>query len=192
MGSTYRLYPIIVLGLLAGASVWLERVTRVEDPAAAAVEQTGPDFIANGTRVVGYGANGAQRYELFADRLSHFPQGDITRLDMPRLRMISEGRETRITARHAEVSPGGEQVDMQGEVRVRRPAVADDPALALDSETLTVWPDAYRARTDSPVLLTRGATRADALGMRADNLFGTLELIGKVHVNMPRRQGPAS
>jgi lipopolysaccharide export system protein LptC len=190
--NSYRLYPIIMLALLAGASVWLERVTRVDEPAAEAAEQTGPDFIAEHTRVVGYGANGAQRYELFADRLSHFPQGDITRLDMPRLRMINEGRETHITALHAEVSPGGEQVDMQGEVRVRRPAVADDPALALDSETLTVWPDTHRAHTDSPVQLTRGSTRADAQGMRADNLFGTLELIGQVHVNMPRRQGSAS
>jgi lipopolysaccharide export system protein LptC len=190
--NSYRLYPIVVLGLLAGASVWLERITRVDEPAAEAMAQTGPDFIAEHTRVVGYGTDGSQRYELFADRLSHFPQGDVTRLDMPRLRMINEGRETRITARQAEVSPGGEQVDMQGEVRVRRPAAADDPALALDSETLRIWPDAYRARTDSPVQLARGTTRADALGMRADNLFGTLELIGKVRVNMPRRQGPAS
>ncbi len=92
----------------------------------------------------------------------------------------------------AEVSPGGEQVDMRGEVKVRRPGAADDPALALDSETLTVWPDSYRALTDSPVVLTRGNTRADALGMRADNLFGTLELLGQVRVNMPRRQGSAS
>ena len=192
MVNSYRIYPIIMLALLAGASLWLERITRVDEPAAAAAEQTGPDFTAEHTRVVGYGANGAQRYELFADRLTHFPQGDITRLDMPRLRMINEGRETHITARHAEVSPGGEQVDMQGEVRVRRPAVANDPALALDSETLTVWPDSHRALTDSPVQLTRGTTRADAQGMRADNLFGTLQLIGQVHVNMPRRQGPAS
>ena len=81
---------------------------------------------------------------------------------------------------------------MRGTVRVHRPGTANDPALSLDSETLTVWPDSYRARTDSPVQLRRGTTRADALGMRADNLFGTLELIGKVRVDMPGRQGPAS
>lgn len=190
--NTYRLYPIIVLALLAGASVWLERVTRIDDPVGSQTEQTGPDFIAEHTRVVGFAADGSQRYELFADRMTHFPQGDITRLEQPRLRMINQGRETRVTAMQAEVSPGGEQVDMRGEVKVRRPGAADDPALALDSETLTVWPDSYRALTDSPVVLTRGNTRADALGMRADNLFGTLELLGQVRVNMPRRQGSAS
>ena len=191
MLNTYRLYPIVVLGLLAGASIWLERVTRIDEPVTS-IEQTGPDFIANNTRVVGYGADGAQRYELLAERLSHFPQGDLTRLDMPQLRMTNEGRETRITARQGEVSPGGEHVDMQGDVRVRRPASAGAPALALDSDTLTVWPESHRARTDSPVHMTRGATRADAQGLRADNLFGTLELIGQVRVSMPRRQGPAS
>jgi lipopolysaccharide export system protein LptC len=189
--NTYRVYPIVALALLAGASVWLERITRINEPNAAAVH-SGPDFIAEGTRVVGYAADGSQRYELIAERLSHFPQDDITRLEQPRLRMNNDGRETHISAQHADVSLGGEQVDMQGDVRVRRPAAANDPALALDSETLRVWPDAHRASTDSPVQMTRGTTHAQALGMRADNLFGTLELIGKVRVNMPRRQGSTS
>ena len=65
--------------------------------------------------------------------------------------------------------------------------------MALDSETLTVWPEAQRARTDSKVVMTRGAGRASAQGMRADNLFGTLELIGEVSATMPpRRQGSSS
>ena len=76
---------------------------------------------------------------------------------------------------------------------MRRPGQAGALPLALDSETLTVWPDAQRARTDSPVLMTRGTARASARGMRADNLFGTLELIGEVSTTMPpRRQGSPS
>ena len=189
--DTWRRSPIFALAALAGASVWLERVTRIDEPAIQG-EQTGPDFIAEQTRVVGFGADGSQRYELLAERLEHFPASDITRLHQPRLHMKGADNETLITARQADVSPGGEQVDLAGEVKVRRPGAADDPALALDSETLTVWPDSYRALTDSPVVLTRGNTRADALGMRADNLFGTLELLGQVRVNMPRRQGSAS
>ena len=47
--NTYRLYPILVLALLAGASVWLERVTRIDDPVGSQTEQTGPDFIAEHT-----------------------------------------------------------------------------------------------------------------------------------------------
>ena len=193
MINSYRLYPIVVLAVLAGASVWLERVTRSDEAGTAPVTQSGPDFIAEGTRVVSYGADGAQRYELVAERLEHFPAGDITRLHEPRLQLRGEEGTTTITARTADVSPGGEQVDLAGEVRVRRPGSADALPLALDSETLSVWPDAQRARTDSPVVMTRGAGRASARGMRADNLFGTLELIGEVSTTMPpRRQGSSS
>ena len=190
--DTWRLYPVFALALLAGGSVWLERITRIDDPAAS-IEQTGPDFIAHDTRVVGFGADGAQRYELVAERLEHFPVGDITRLHTPRLQLHGAEGTTTITARVADVSPGGEQVDLTGEVRVRRPGQAGALPLALDSETLAVWPDAQRAHTDSPVLMTRGAGRATAKGMRADNLFGTLELIGEVSTTMPpRRQGSPS
>ncbi|HRO35751.1 LPS export ABC transporter periplasmic protein LptC [Thauera sp.] len=190
--DTWRPYPVFALALLAGGSIWLERITRIEDPVTS-LEQTGPDFIAHDTRVTGFGGDGAQRYELVAERLEHFPAGDITRLHEPRLQLRGEEGTTTITARTADVSPGGEQVDLAGEVRVRRPGSADTLPLALDSETLSVWPDAQRARTDSPVVMTRGAGRASARGMRADNLFGTLELIGEVSTTMPpRRQGSSS
>lgn len=190
--DTWRIYPVIALAALAGGSIWLERITRVNEPLAQAV-QTGPDFIAEATRVTGFGADGRQRYELLAERLEHFPADDTTRLHMPRLHMQQVGSETFITARRADVSPGGEQVNLSGEVRVRRPGTADALPLTLDSDTLSVWPDAHRAQTDSPVLLTRGAGRATAQGMRADDLFGTLELIGEVKTHMPpRRQGSPS
>lgn len=187
--DTWRLYPVIALAVLAGASAWLERITR-DDEAATGAEQTGPDFIAHETRVVGFGADGQRRYELAAERLEHYPAGDLTRLHMPQLQLDGEDGTTRITARTADVSPGGEQVDLSGEVRVRRSATATALSLTLDSETLSVWPDAQRARTDTPVVMTRGTGRAAAQGMRADNLFGTLELIGEVSATMPpRRQG---
>ncbi|ANQ83930.1 hypothetical protein dqs_0862 [Azoarcus olearius] len=188
MQAAYRLYPVIALALLAGASVWLERVSRNDTPAAAPAQQTGPDFIAEQTRLIGFGKDGNIRYELVSERSAHFPQGDITRIALPRLVMFSEGRATRVTAAQGEVSPGGERVDLSGAVRVRRGGDGNGSELALDSETLSVWPDDHRAESQSPVSLVHGRNTAQAQGMRADNLFGTLELIGQARVRLPRRQ----
>jgi len=185
--SIDRLYPVLALALLAAGTVWLERVSRVDDPAAANTQRSGPDFIAEQTRILGFGSDGRQRYELVSERLTHYPQDDTTKLEQPRLTMQSEGRQLRLTSAEADVSPGGERVDMSGEVRGRRESGADRPEITFASEKLTVWPDDHRAATDTPVVLTQGQSTATARGLRADNLFGNLTLIGDAKVTMPRR-----
>ncbi|MBS0544730.1 MAG: LPS export ABC transporter periplasmic protein LptC [Proteobacteria bacterium] len=194
MQGAYRLYPLIALTVIAGASVWLDRVTRDEEAHVSTEPQTGPDFAATHTRIVGYASDGSQRYELLAERLEHLPADDTTRLEQPQLTVYQpqSGTEFHITADRAKVSPGGEQVDMTGNVRANRSRAPDLPALTLKSEALTVWPDPQRARTDQPVELTQGQTVATALGMESDNLFGTLNLKGQVKVHMPRRQDRSS
>ena len=188
MIDAWRLYPVIALAALAAGSLWLERVTRPDEPLQQ-VEQTTPDFIVSGSRVVGFGAQGDQRYELLSERMEHYPASDITRLHQPRLRIQRDTTTTLISARSADVAPGGERIDFAGDVRVRRPGAGGAPALGLDAQTLAVWPDAHRASSNTAVVLTRGDSRATAQGMRADNLFGTLELIGNVRAQLPRRQG---
>ncbi len=186
--SVHRLYPVIALALLAAATVWLERVTQVGEAPAPAPAADKPDFVADHARILGFGDDGRQRYELVTERLTHFPVSDITALDQPRLRMHSEGREVRLDSVSGEVSPGGERVDLTGDVHAWRSGDPGRPETTFTSERLRVWPDENRAETDTPVVLVQGGTQATALGMRADNLFGVFDLLGDVKVNMPRRQ----
>lgn len=192
MQTAYRLYPLIALTVIAGASLWLDRATRVEEPAADGAVQTGPDFSATKTRIVGYAKDGSQRYELIADKLSHFPADDTTQLEQPRLTVFRDDTAFYVSAVSGKVSPGGEQVDLAGDVLARRSRAEGLPELTLRTEALSVWPDPQRARTDQPVRLTQGNTTANALGMESDNLFGTLNLTGQVKVHMPRRQDKSS
>lgn len=187
MQAAYRLYPVIALALLAGASLWLERITRVTEPTAASVARSGPDFVAEGTRIVGFGKDGGKRYELVATQLAHYPGDDTTHLEQPNLNMLSDGRMMSLRAPEAVVSPGGERVDLRGGVRAERDGDQGPAAMTFTSERLTVWPEEHRAATDAPVRITQGRTTATALGMQADNLFGSLDLIGNAKVHMPRR-----
>ncbi|MBR0568299.1 LPS export ABC transporter periplasmic protein LptC [Azoarcus sp. L1K30] len=190
MLSAYRLYPALALALLAAGSIWLERLTRAPEMDAGPSPRSVPDFIASDARITGYGKDGTIRYVLLADQLTHHPQRDVTDLDRPRLEILSENaRRMTITSRSGEVSSQGEQVDFRGEVVAVRDAVPGQDSLHFASEQLTVWPDDSRAASSSPVKLRQGLTTADALGLRANNLFGTLDLIGQVHTIIPRRQG---
>jgi lipopolysaccharide export system protein LptC len=184
--SITQLYPVFALVVLAGGTLWLERVTRGEDPAVRTEIRRDPDFTAEQTRLISYGADGQQRYELLADRITNYPLSEITELDRPQLRYQSEGRELRISAKTGEVLKAGDEVLLSGEVRVRRAAAPGSPEMTFASETLRVWPDDERAETSVPVILTQGDTTTHAGGMKADNLFGTLDLLGGVTVHMPR------
>lgn len=181
-----RLYPIIALAALAAATMWLEQATRGDEPRPTAAARQLPDFIGERIRLVRYDLSGAPQYELLADKITHFPLGDVSELDSPRLRYDTPDGELRIRADWAESRNGGEVLELVGNVEVFREGVAGNPDLTLSSNTLTLWPDEQRAETNDPVVLTRGDSVARGNAMKADNLFGTLQLIGDASVLMPR------
>lgn len=185
-----RLYPVIALAALAAATMWLEQATRSDEPRPAAASRQLPDFIGEQIRLVRYDVSGEPQYELVADKITHFPLGDVAELDFPHLRYDTPDGELRIRADWAESRSGGEVLELVGNVEVFREGLGGNPDLTLSSKTLTVWPDDQRAETSDPVVLTRGDSVARGNAMKADNLFGTLQLIGDASMLMPRSPRP--
>lgn len=184
--SLQQLYPVFGLLVVAGASMWLDRITGGDEGRSASQVRNSPDSVAEGTRLVSFDREGRQRYELLADRITHYPQSDVTALEQPRLVYVTEGRELRISARNGEAEKQGDVIRLAGDVRALRAPAAGSPEMTFASESLTIWPDDERAETRDPVVLTQGTSTARANGMKSDNLFGTLELIGNARVHIPR------
>ncbi|MDR2260439.1 MAG: LPS export ABC transporter periplasmic protein LptC [Azoarcus sp.] len=183
----YRFYPVAIAALLAAGSIWLEHLTRAPEPAAAAAENQMPDFVADTVRISGFSHDGALRYTLDSPRLTHLPHNGVTVAEQPRLRLFTQTRRMRIDADRGEVAPGGERVDLRGNVEARYEGEPDS-AMHFFSDRLSVWPDEQRAASSAPVRLVRGNARAEANGIEADNLFGNMKLAGKVRMTFPRRQ----
>ncbi|MBC9073558.1 LPS export ABC transporter periplasmic protein LptC [Thauera sp. CAU 1555] len=183
----HRLYPIVALTLLAGATLWLARISAPEEERVPLIERGKPDFVAVNSRLLSFDASGRQRYELLADRITRYPGTDVTVFDNPRLHQESNGRRLQLTADTAEAFREGEELLLRGNVRGRRSGLAGEPDATFVSETLRVWPNDERARSRSPVVLTRGNTVIHANGLKADSIFGTLLLDGRVNATMPRR-----
>ncbi|AKU10547.1 hypothetical protein AzCIB_0642 [Azoarcus sp. CIB] len=184
--SIQQLYPLAGLIIVAGASLWLERVTTDDEARPSSRTRQEPDFVAEQTRLIAFDRTGRQHYELLADKITHHPQTDATTLERPRLRYEVDGRELHLSSQQGEVLREGEEVRLAGDVRARREAAQDSPEMTLASASLTIWPDEERAATSDPVAITQGASTAHANGMKSDNIFGTLELIGNARVQIPR------
>jgi lipopolysaccharide export system protein LptC len=190
--SIDRLYPVIALASLAAATVWLERVTRSDDPRPAAEVREHPDFIGKNIHVSHFGDDGQLRYTLVAVTVRHYPLGDVTEFEFPRLRYETEEGLLRAFADRGESHQGGEVLHLQGNAEIYRDGISGNPDISVLSDRLTLWPDDQRAATDDPVVLTQGRTVATGNAMRADNIFGTFELIGDARVTMPPRSSGAT
>lgn len=187
-----RLYPILALAALAAATVWLERATRSPDPRPIAAVREHPDFIGEDVHLSRFDDAGQLHYTLVASRVWHYPLGDITEFEHPRLRYETDDGLVRAFADHGESHEGGEVIYLRGNAEIYRDAHGDRPDTTLLSDSLTLWPDEQRAASDDPVVLTQGRTVSFGNAMRADNLFGTLELIGNARVIIPPRRTGAT
>ena len=174
------LFPIFILTLLAGVSVWLDRVTQQETVVKTDKTRHEPDFIADQLTVRRFDIHGKTQYILVADRMVHYGDDESTELTRPRLDYLNRPEPVRMESEFATVSKDGETVVMTDKVFLRRAATAGKPESTLRTQRMTVWPDDEKMRTEAPVTLTQGTTVVDAERMESDNLVGEVRLQGKV------------
>ncbi len=179
-GRGHSLFPVVVLTLLAGVSMWLDRVTQQEPAAKPDKTRHEVDFSADGLTLRRFDLTGKTQYVLVADSMVHFIDDESTELVRPRLNYLNRPEPVWIESRFATVSKDGEVVVLIDDVFVRRAPHDDKPESTLRSEAMTVWPDDEKMRTDKPVTLTQGQTVITADRMESDNIVGEVRLQGQV------------
>jgi lipopolysaccharide export system protein LptC len=183
-----RLYPLIALGLLAAATVWLERATRTGEEKAIGGLRHDPDLMVQAFTLRRFDKNGAEQYELTGSRMVHFPDDDSSLITRPNLEFTGEGRPLTVRGDQGTVFQGGDKVFLEGDVQAQRVADARHAAMSFRSATLTVWPNEERAETRTPLVLTQGGTVIHARALEAQNLIGELKLAGGVTAQLQRNK----
>jgi len=183
-----RLYPLIALGLLAAATVWLERATRMAEEKAVSVLRHEPDLMIQTFTLRRFDKTGAKSYELTGSRLVHFADDDSSHITHPHLDFSGEGRPLTVTAEQGTVYQQGDRVFLEGDVQAQRAPDAQHAPMSFRSATLTLWPNEERAETRTPLVLTQGATVIRAQAMEAQNLIGELKLAGGVTARLQRNK----
>lgn len=182
----HSLFPVIVLTLLAGVSVWLDRITQQDETVKTDKTRHEPDFTADKLTLRRFDLTGKTQYILVADHMTHYGDDESTELVRPRLDYLNRPEPVRMESDFATVSKDGDTVVLTDNVFLKRAAQPGKPEATLRTERMTVWPDDEKMHSDTPVTLTQGKTVVTAERMESDNIVGDVHLQGQVRGTLYR------
>jgi lipopolysaccharide export system protein LptC len=185
-----RLLFVMLTGVFcAFGSFWLLQVMNApQEGTQGAGRSSEPDYIVDNFSFVRMSEKGQPGYVVSGARLTHRPLDDLSEIEQPVVRsMATEHPRMTMTANHARVLHGQDQIDLSGNVDVQRPATAKTQAMRLRSEALTVLPDDEIMKTDQAVVMTLGAATVRSVGMVANNATQQVHLASRGHLTLPPR-----
>jgi len=174
-------FPVALLAVITGLTFWLNNLVQPPDLPHEGKLRHDPDYIVENFSATRIGEDGAPRYTLSAQRMTHYPDDDSTQLEAPHFVHFSRGRAPIVaTSRTAWVSSNGEKAHMQDDVKVVRAAEGDKGELVLETSALDIIPDSNLAETDQPVKIHDGNTLITGVGLKFDNETHVLKLLSKI------------
>lgn len=173
------LFPLLLAGLLAGMSFWLEMASRAPATANDGKSRHDPDYIIKQFEVRRFDPQGNRQHTVVAEQMRHYPDDDSTVVAAPRI-TYHRSPPTFVIAREALISSKGEHVRLIDDVRVTRSGTSNKPDTVLTTARLDAWPDDEIARTNMPVTITQGRTNVHGSGLSVDNKTSIYVLEGPV------------
>jgi lipopolysaccharide export system protein LptC len=184
-GRSASLFPLALVGLLAGLTYWLYLASQPQDRQADGRQRHDPDYFVDNFEVRRYGPEGVLLHTLKATQMRHYPDDDSTVVLAPDLTYHREP-PTFVTAREARMDGKGEHVELIDDVRVKRAGKQGKPDTLLATARLDVLPDEETASTRLPVTITQGGSRVSGSAMQSNNKTAIHVLEGPVHGIFPR------
>jgi lipopolysaccharide export system protein LptC len=182
--------PLLILLMLAGMTIWLERTTRIDDKPSSGRLRHDPDVIIDNFTLHRYDETGAIQHTLTAQQMRHYPDDDSAELDWPTLRYEGRLAPTHIRSERALLTHDGKEAILRDNVHVLREASPGRAEMTLATSILYVFPEDELARTDQPVRMTQGKSVATGVGMVADRLRETYVLESRVNATIERARRP--
>lgn len=180
------LFPVLLMGVLAGLTLWLDRIVQLSEAPARRAPTHDPDFIVDRFTVTRMSPEGRPVSKLTAEKMLHYPDDETTELIEPRFEQRSaDAPPLHVRADRGGVSKDGERVELRGDVVVVREPSRDREALRVDTTYLEIFPKEEIARTQEPVTIKQGAARLDGVGMEVLNKSREFSLNAKVRGNFP-------
>ncbi|HEX5514677.1 MAG TPA: LPS export ABC transporter periplasmic protein LptC [Gammaproteobacteria bacterium] len=162
----------IVLALAALLAVvfvgWQLLSGRVEPPPPTIGDEAAQsDYYVSGARLLQTDDQGQPEYQATSARMVHRPDQDTWLLQSPTMQIFTEtGEPWYGRAERGRIWAGGEEAELQGEVRLWREASAENQPVAIDSSNVYLRPQQKYAETAAPVVLRQEQNRLVGVGAR--------------------------
>jgi lipopolysaccharide export system protein LptC len=177
-GEWFVFALLVALGAL---TFWLDRIAQPAPSIERNVNNLDPDYIVDGLSAAKMDADGRLTHTLRAQKMTHYPDDDLTVLIEPRFVVYTEGEApVTVTSRRARMSGNGEHVYFEREVRVVRAPFGTTSELVVQTNFLHVIPDAKIAKTDKPVTIRDANLLVNASGLELNSDTRVLQLFGRV------------
>lgn len=180
------LFPLLLLTLLAGGTFWLDRASQIDEVSRNGKNRHDPDFIVQDFTTRRFSLDGRLQHQLSAQIMTHYPDNDTTEVSVPSLIYYGQSLPLYVDAERAWISKDGKEVQLMGNVLMKRAADQQHAELRLKTAELRVFPDDEIARTQTPVTILDGLSTLQGDGMEANNRTQTFTLLGHVRGMLKR------
>jgi lipopolysaccharide export system protein LptC len=186
-----QLFPLILLGLLAGLSFWLQTAVDREDLPREVKTRHELDATAENFSILRLDEKGLLKYRLIAPYMEHFPDDNSSLITYPTLvNYRPEAEPVVLSSNHAKVSGEGDVIYLWDGVIAQRGATQKSPALVARMPDLTIQTEDGFAFTHSPAEISQGNSWVKGTGLHLDNNTSTLVLQSQVSGYYFRTKAP--
>lgn len=178
-----------MLAVLAFASWGLSEILQRGWLDAASQSNRGPNAIVEEPRVIRTDANGMPQYRLDARRMTFTQASDQSILEEPVMTSLAADKpKTVIRSDKAIGTHQQNEVELIGNVRMTRDAYGNQPQTRVTTSQATLFMDEERAMSDAPVLVERGASTLQGIGMRYDQKTLRLDIVSESRMVVPKEK----
>jgi lipopolysaccharide export system protein LptC len=193
-GRSTIIFPLIVLGVLALITFWIDSTVQSDTKKIDGSHRHDVDYFVENFVTTKTDINGNLRNMLAAVEMRHYPDNDTTELVRPRFTQFGENKPyTQIEAQRGLISANGEEIEFKGNVIIVRQAFEGRGEMRLKTDYLKVLPKTEFASTESDVVITKDPkTIIHGTGMIYDKKEKNFVLKKRVRVHYEKPNAKSS
>jgi lipopolysaccharide export system protein LptC len=178
----FRIFATLALVALIGGSLLLGRQQRVETPAPANRPAEDLGYGARDAQLIETGADGRPRYTVNAKLIEQHPKEDSVELQVVHMILDDvDGNRWTVDARHGDIGPGGEMIELSGDVHAAGVLPGTEQPADISSERLSFDTRTDVVSTVEPVTIAWAGRQIHSIGITASLKDSHVQLESAVH-----------